>query len=245
MEQSTAAVRQNTDNAHQTEKIAGKAAQDASEAGQSVAQTVQAMKEIAQKISIVEEIARQTDLLALNAAIEAARAGENGKGFAVVASEVRKLAERSQTAAKEISTLSSSSVEIAESAGQMLDKLVPDIQQTADLIKKIAAGNEGQNDGAAQINRAMQDLDKVIQQNASASEEMAASSEELASQAEQLQSAIEFFKVSDEPDKTSTLARKTKAPARMIPDRNSHSGVLIALDQPGLPPIADQKFERF
>ena len=204
MEQSTASIQQNTENARQTEKISTKAAQDAKETGQSVAQTVQAMKDIAQKISIIEEIARQTDLLALNAAIEAARAGEHGKGFAVVASEVRKLAERSQKAAGEISKLSSSSVEIAESAGQMLDNLVPDIRKTADLVKEIASGSEEQNTGAAQINKAIQELDKVIQQNASASEE-------LASQAEQLQSAIEFFKVSDEGSKASSFKRSKVA----------------------------------
>jgi methyl-accepting chemotaxis protein len=214
MEESTASIQQNTENARQTEKIAGKAAQDATDAGQSVASTVKAMKEIAQKISIIEEIARQTDLLALNAAIEAARAGEHGKGFAVVASEVRKLAERSQTAAGEISKLSSSSVEIAESAGTMLDKLVPDIKKTSDLVKEIAAGSEEQNTGAAQINKAVQELDKIIQQNAAASEEMASSSEELASQAEQLQSAIEFFKVTDDSGhRTKALARTTLAHA--------------------------------
>ena len=198
MEQSAASIQQNTENARQTEKISTKAATDAAEAGQSVAQTVKAMKEIAQKISIIEEIARQTDLLALNAAIEAARAGEHGKGFAVVASEVRKLAERSSKAAGEISTLSASSVEIAEAAGAMLTKLVPDIRKTADLVKDIATASEEQNSGAGQINKAVQELDKVIQQNASASEQMASSSEELASQAEQLQSAIEFFKVNDD-----------------------------------------------
>ena len=223
MEQSAASIQQNTENARQTEKISTKAAQDAIEAGQSVGMTVQAMKEIAQKISIIEEIARQTDLLALNAAIEAARAGEHGKGFAVVASEVRKLAERSQTAAGEISKLSGSSVEIAERAGTMLEKLVPDIRRTAELVKDIAAGSEEQNNGATQVNKAVQELDKVIQQNASASEEMASSSEELASQAEQLQSAIAFFKVNaglTAAGRTTTgahaagnLARPGKSPA--------------------------------
>jgi methyl-accepting chemotaxis protein len=259
MEQATASIRQNTDNARQTDKISTKAAQDAQETGKSVGQTVQAMKDIAQKISIIEEIARQTDLLALNAAIEAARAGEHGKGFAVVASEVRKLAERSQKAAGEISKLSSSSVEIAESAGQMLDKLVPDIRKTAGLVKEITAGSEEQNTGAEQINKAMQELDKVIQQNASASEEMAASSEELASQAEQLQSAIEFFKVTDDPANASSFKRNKalKAHAAVAHsnlklshnftpkshDRNSGSGVMIELDHPGIPPV-DDEFER-
>ena len=211
MEEATSSIQQNTENARQTEAISTKAAADASDAGDSVTQTVQAMKDIAQKTSIIEEIARQTDLLALNAAIEAARAGEHGKGFAVVASEVRKLAERSQTAAGEISKLSTSSVEIAERAGQMLDKLVPDIRKTADLVKQIALGSEEQNKGAGQINKAVQELDKVIQQNASASEEMASSSEELASQAEQLQSAIAFFKVNDGGFGAGAMSRSTSA----------------------------------
>jgi len=260
MEQSTASIQQNTENARQTDKISTKAAQDAQDTGRSVAQTVQAMKDIAQKISIIEEIARQTDLLALNAAIEAARAGEHGKGFAVVASEVRKLAERSQKAAGEISKLSSSSVEIAESAGQMLDKLVPDIRKTADLVKEITSGSEEQNTGAAQINKAMQELDKVIQQNASASEEMAASSEELASQAEQLQAAIDFFKVSDDGAKASGAKRNKalkahtavahlglKGNRNFMPkthERNGNSGVMIELDHPDVPPVDDQQFER-
>jgi len=226
MEESTASIQQNTENARQTEKIATKAAQDATDAGQSVAQTVKAMKEIAQKISIIEEIARQTDLLALNAAIEAARAGEHGKGFAVVASEVRKLAERSQTAAGEISKLSGSSVEIAEGAGTMLDKLVPDIKKTADLVKEITAASEEQNSGASQVNKAVQELDKIVQQNASAAEEMASASEELASQAEQLQAAIEFFKVNDGSSHSGAIS-KAKAPVHV-----AHSNVHVGRPAP-------------
>ncbi len=197
MEQMVANIRQNADNAQQTEKIARKSALDGKESGKSVAETVAAMKEIAGKISIIEEIARQTNLLALNAAIEAARAGEHGKGFAVVASEVRKLAERSQTAAAEISTLSATSVSVAEKAGEMLDKLVPDIQKTSELVQEISAASNEQNSGADQINKAMQQLDKVIQQNAGATEELSSTSEELASQSVQLQQAIEFFRISD------------------------------------------------
>jgi len=194
MEEMVANIRQNADNAQQTEKIALKSAQDAKESGEAVAETVSAMKEIAGKINIIEEIARQTNLLALNAAIEAARAGEHGKGFAVVASEVRKLAERSQTAAAEISDLSTTSVEVAEKAGSMLSKLVPDIQKTAELVQEISAASNEQNTGADQINRAIMQLDQVIQQNASASEEMASTSEELASQAEHLLSTMSFFR---------------------------------------------------
>ena len=195
MEQMAANIRQNADNAIQTEKIAVKSAADAKVGGESVNQTVAAMKEIAGKISIIEEIGRQTNLLALNAAIEAARAGEHGKGFAVVASEVRKLAERSQTAAVEISTLSSSSVEVAEQAGEMLAKMVPDIQRTAELVQEISAASKEQDTGAEQVNKAIMQLDQVIQQNASASEEMASTSEELSSQAEQLQGSISFFNI--------------------------------------------------
>ena len=193
MEEMASNIRQNTDNAMQTEKIAVKSASDAKEGGKAVVETVSAMKQIATKISIIEEIARQTNLLALNAAIEAARAGEHGKGFAVVASEVRKLAERSQSAAGEISQLSTSSVAIAEQAGDMLNKMLPDIQKTAELVQEISASSKEQDSGAEQINKAIQQLDQVIQQNASAAEEMASTTEELSGQAEQLKSTIAFF----------------------------------------------------
>lgn len=186
MEQMAANIKQNADNAMQTERIAVKSSEDAVSGGKAVSETVAAMKQIAQKIAIIEEIARQTDLLALNAAIEAARAGEHGKGFAVVASEVRKLAERSQTAANEINRLAGSSVEVAERAGSMLTRMVPDIQKTAELVQEISEASKEQNAGADQINKAIQQLDQVIQQNASASEE-------LSSQAEELQEIISFF----------------------------------------------------
>ncbi|MDM8535504.1 methyl-accepting chemotaxis protein [Desulfobacterales bacterium HSG17] len=228
MEEMSSNIQQNADNSLQTEKIAVKSAQDAQAGGKAVKKAVTAMKDIGQKISIIEEIARQTDLLALNAAIEAARAGEYGKGFAVVASEVRKLAERSQQAAAQISTLSHSSMEIAEKAGDMLDKMVPDIQKTADLVQEISAASNEQNTGAAQINRAMQQLDQVIQTNASTSEEMASTSEELAGQAEHLRSTINFFKINeddknrqtgfDEDDEMSGKSKKKKRNPGKIPD---------------------------
>jgi len=215
MEEMTSNIKQNSDNSHQTEKIAQKSAVDAIEGGKAVTETVGAMKEIAGKITIIEEIARQTNLLALNAAIEAARAGEHGKGFAVVASEVRKLAERSQTAAGEISHLSSSSVQIAEKAGEMLAKLVPDIQKTAELVQEISAGSREQDTGAGQINQAIQQLDQVIQQNAGAAEELASTSEELASQADLLQNAIAFFKT-EESGSVRRMAREIKRPEHRV-----------------------------
>jgi len=195
MEQMSAGVRQNADNALRTEKIAVKLAVDAKEGERAVKETVQAMREIAGKISIVEEIARQTNLLALNAAIEAARAGEHGKGFAVVASEVRKLAERSQKAAAEISALSTTSVDVAEEAGTMLASIIPDVQKTAELVQEISASSREQDSGVEQINKAIQQLDQVIQQNAGGSEELASTAEELSVQAERLQEIIGFFRV--------------------------------------------------
>ena len=213
MEEMAASIQQNADNARQTDKIASQAAEDARSGGEAVLKTVAAMKEIAEKISIIEEIARKTDLLALNAAVEAARAGEHGKGFAVVASEVRKLAERSQTAAAEINRLTSEGVTVAEGAGTLLAKLVPDIRKTAELVQEIAAASAEQNTGATQAHKGIQQLDQVIQQNASASEQMAATSEELSSQAEVLQTTIAFFRMSGQNARTVT-PRKAPAAAK-------------------------------
>jgi methyl-accepting chemotaxis protein len=210
MEQMAANIKQNADNAAQTEKIARQSAKDAEASGDAVNRAVDAMRTIAEKIGIVQEIARQTDLLALNAAVEAARAGEHGKGFAVVASEVRKLAERSQSAAAEISSMSSDTVKAARDAGEMLGRLVPDIRKTAELVSEISAACREQDIGASQINEAIQQLDKVTQQNAGASEEMSATSEELAAQAEELQASIAFFKV-DTAGATRAGVRKTAA----------------------------------
>lgn len=193
MEEMGSNIKQNAENANQTEQIALRVAQDAEASGTAVRESVQAMRTIAERIEVVQEIASQTNLLALNAAIEAARAGEQGKGFAVVASEVRRLAERSQVAAEEISKLSSETLATSEDAGRRLEELVPEIRKTAELIQEINASSQEQNSGADQINKALAQLDQVIQQNASASEEMASTSEELASQAEQLIDAMTFF----------------------------------------------------
>jgi methyl-accepting chemotaxis protein len=195
LEEMTASINQNAENARQTEAMAKEGARNAEGSGSSVTQTVTAMKSIAEKISIIEEIAYQTNLLALNAAIEAARAGDHGKGFAVVATEVRKLAERSQRAAKEIGELAGSSVKVAEVSGRLIVDLVPTIRKTADLVQEVAAASAEQSAGVAQVSRAMGTVDQVTQRNASAAEELSSTAEEMASQAEALQQIIAFFQV--------------------------------------------------
>ena len=224
MEEMAANIKQTADNAAQTEKIARQSAADAQASGDAVERAVKAMETIAEKIGFVQEIARQTDLLALNAAVEAARAGEHGRGFAVVASEVRKLAERSQSAAAEIGALSSQTMTVAREAGEMLDRLVPDIKKTAELVEEISAACREQDIGADQINQAIQQLDKVIQQNAGASEEMSATSEELAAQAEQLQASIAYFRVEDV--QTPARAPAPRASARPATKTASVAGKL-------------------
>ncbi|MCC4594279.1 methyl-accepting chemotaxis protein [Xanthomonas campestris pv. phormiicola] len=194
LEQMTASIGQNTENARITDGMAAQAARETVEGGEAVVATVSAMKQIAQKIGIIDDIAYQTNLLALNAAIEAARAGEHGKGFAVVAAEVRKLAERSQVAAQEIGEVAGSSVELAEKAGRLLETIVPSIKKTSDLVQEIAAASQEQSSGVAQINSAVVQLSQTTQQNATASEELAATAEEMSSQAEYLQQSMAFFR---------------------------------------------------
>lgn len=193
MEEMTASIAQNNENSKITEGIASKSALQAISGGKAVTETVAAMRQIAQKIGIIDDIAYQTNLLALNAAIEAGRAGEHGRGFAVVAAEVRKLAARSQTAAKEIGEVASSSVTLAEQAGSLLVEIVPSIQRTAELVQEISAASNEQSTGAGEINDAILQITQATQQNAAASEELSSTSEELTQQAVQLQQLMEFF----------------------------------------------------
>ena len=240
VEQMTASVAQNTDNAKVTDAMASRAAHEASEGGDAVRSTVSAMKQIAAKVLIIDDIAYQTNLLALNAAIEAARAGEHGKGFAVVAAEVRKLAERSQVAAQEIGEVATSSVGLAEQAGQMLGAMVPNIKKTSDLVQEITAASEEQSAGLAQINAAIAQLSQTTQQNAAGSEELASTAEQMSSQAEELQQAMGFFKVGNGHAARRTTPRApaeaSRAPTRPVPVRQVATS--------GIPPD-ESKFVRY
>lgn len=227
VEEMAGSISQNAGSARKTNEISRKSASMAKEGGVAVEETVSAMHNIASKISIIEDIAYQTNLLALNAAIEAARAGEHGKGFAVVASEVRKLAERSQTAAQEISKITTDSVKVSEDAGVLLGEIVPSIEQTSELIEEISSASSEQDIGISQINSAMTNLDQVTQQNASASEELASSSEEMNAQADHLQELVSFFKVTGvatniPAPKVSKTKDTTKTTKKLESDNNSN-----------------------
>ncbi|MBJ7310177.1 methyl-accepting chemotaxis protein [Rugamonas sp. CCM 8940] len=195
IEQMSASIAQNAENAKLTEGMATQAAQEAARGGEVVKATAAAMRQIALKIGIIDDIAYQTNLLALNAAIEAARAHEHGKGFAVVAAEVRKLAERSQVAAREIGEVAANSVQLAEQAGVLLDAIVPAIRKTSDLVQEIAAASEEQSSGVRQINSAVGQLSQTTQLNAASSEELAATAEEMSAQAEQLEQLMRLFRL--------------------------------------------------
>jgi len=243
IEELSASTRQNADNASQTEKIATKSSNDARDGGQAVRKTVEAMKDIAGKVVIIQEIARQTNLLSLNAAIEAARAGEHGRGFAVVANEVQKLAERSQSAAREIEDLSKASVGVAEEAGEKLDRLVPDIQKTADLVTEIHAASTEQASGIQQINTAIQQLNTVVQENASSSEELASTAEEISSQSLLMSESVHLLKTGRRSSEAPHRARPVAPPPSPAPTPRalpaSKPRIALTHDQ------EDNDFERY
>ncbi len=244
IEEMSASITQNAENSRQTERMAVKGAADADESSKAVRETVGAMNVIAEKVSIIEEIAYQTNLLALNAAVEAARAGDHGRGFAVVATEVRKLAERSQTAAKEIGGLSTSSVKVAERAGQLLAELVPFIRKTADLVQEVSAASNEQSSGLVQVNKAMSQIDKVTQQNASAAEELSSTSEELSAQAEALQDLMSFFVVGwtdGDPPQSPVDAQSYSVPSARRQPATSRAKPRLKVMRPVTPALRSAK----
>ena len=203
-----ASILHNSEKAREMEQLAELEAAGADESGRSVEATVVAMKSIAERVTIIEEIAHQTNLLALNAAIEAARAGEHGRGFAVVASEVRKLAERSQAAVKEIGGFAASSVIVADRSSQLMSELVSTTRKKAGVLREMAAASREETTGVAQINRAMVQVDRVTQRNAATAEELAATAERMSQRAEQLRDLMAFFDVHDDAPAPKEVQRK-------------------------------------
>jgi methyl-accepting chemotaxis protein len=203
-------LRQSAGHSQQSEKLAMAAAEEGTLGGEAVSQTVVVMKEVAERIHLLDDIARKTDMLTLAAAVEAARAGEHGLGFGVVASELRKLVERTQTAASEIVRLTTGGVKTAECAGEFMARMVPGVRRTAELVREIASTTEEQNNDAVRAGKSIQMLDEVIHRNVSASQQMAATAEELMNRTKVLKSTVSFFKLDEEETAEKPLAALQK-----------------------------------
>jgi len=219
LEEMNASITQNAENSRASEQIAVGLRAQAEGSGRAAAETVEAMRSIAERISIIEEIAYQTNLLALNAAIEAARAGDQGKGFAVVAAEVRKLAERSQIAAREIRSVASTSVSTAERSGTLIDGMLSSVRETAELVQKVATASTEQAAGVAQMNRAMSKVDGVTQRNASSAEALSGTAAQMAEQVNALREQLRFFQISERAAGLPQVERQapTRGPTAPLP----------------------------
>jgi methyl-accepting chemotaxis protein len=207
MEELTATVQQNADNATQASQLAHTARTQVEDGVNAVQQTISAMQgihassqQIADIIELIDGIAFQTNLLALNAAVEAARAGENGRGFAVVAGEVRKLAQSSADAARQIKDLIETSVgqvedgrRLADASGEALQSILRGVKKVNDLVGEIAVASREQASGIQQVSTAILQMDQVTQQNAALVEQTSAASQQLGEQAGQLQTLMGFF----------------------------------------------------
>jgi methyl-accepting chemotaxis protein len=231
LDQMNASIAENAESSRRADQMTRKGAEDADASGKAVLEAVTAMRAITEKISFIDEIAYQTNLLALNAAIEAARAGEHGRGFAVVAQEVRRLAERSQAAAKEIVGLTASSLHVADRAGAQLTELVPTIRKTAELVQRVASASSEQSASVGQMTRTMAEVDQVMQRTATATEELSATAEELAAQAESLQQLVDYFHIIDAMEgrrlPPSGAARTNGRPARSLEGRSGRGAAKL------------------
>ncbi|MEZ5070813.1 MAG: HAMP domain-containing methyl-accepting chemotaxis protein [Bacteroidales bacterium] len=195
MEEITSNILSNSQNSVQSERISVQARDKMNAVKVHADEVLEANLAIYEKIKIITDIAQQTNILALNAAVEAARAGQYGRGFAVVADEVRKLAGDSKIAADSISELTEKGLNRSREAKKQIDELLPEIENSNELIREIAMASTEQQSGVNQINEAMKQLNAITQQNSAASEELSANSETLSGQALTLRHELEYFKV--------------------------------------------------
>ena len=195
LEEMSVTIAQNSENARATELIAAQSADIARSGGDVVSQAVVEMKKIAEKILLIDEIAHTTNLLALNAEIEAARAHEHGRGFAVVAAEVRKLAERSKQTASEITSLANNVAQVAESAGGILDQIVPQVVKTSELVREISNASEEQQSGVEQINVAVGQIEASTRRGAETSEALSEAVNNINDNIRRLREQALFFKL--------------------------------------------------